>query len=154
MNQVYESIFKVVDDNLKQAGVSNDYKVSTFLADIGQNPHDIDLQRILLLDKEEFVEASYMVFMKRLPDPKELDFWKMEQHEETLKKRVMETISNSPTVMINYIHMLNCPYEIRESKLKQKLFGLLYGLTDKSYLREFGKKMPLFVQILIRRLFF
>ena len=50
MNQVYESIFKVVDDNLKQAGVSNDYKASTFLADIGQDPHDIDLQRILLLD--------------------------------------------------------------------------------------------------------
>ena len=154
MNQIYESIFSVVDDNLQQAGVSNDYKTSTFLADIGQHPHDIDLQRILCLDKDAFVEAAYVVFMKRLPDTKELAFWNMEQNEEALKKNVIQMISNSPTVMINHIQMQNCPYEIKESKMKQKIFGLLYGLTDKSYLREFGKKMPPFVQKIIRRVFF
>lgn len=154
MDVIYESIYKVVDGNLKKATVENEYKLSTLMADVGQKPQDIDLQKILHLQGDAFIEAAYMVIMKRLPDHKEMNYWMLEQDQELLKRNVIQAISNSGTVMINHIRLHNHPYIIKVSRLKRKLFELLYGLTDKSYLREFGKKMPMFMQKIIRKLFF
>ena len=60
---------------------------------------------------------------------------------------------NSSVVAINKIEFVNNPYFEQKKGLKYKVMGLLYGLTDKSFLREFGKKLPQPIQKVIRKVF-
>ena len=84
-----------------------------------------------------------------------MDFWEQRYDMETeaFQREVLQCIAGSSVVAINHIHIVDNPYFEQKRGLKYNMLGKLYGLTDKSSLREFGKKMPAPVQKLIRKVF-
>lgn len=153
--KVYAGLYDEVAGNLSKAGKNFEYKKSTFLSDVKGHPQEIDVSRYLHLSNPEFVEAIYVAALKRLPDDRTRDFWAGKYHlpAPQFQKEVLMCIAGSSVVAINQIRLENNPYFVQRRGLKYKTLGLLYGFTDKSYLREFGKKLPAPVQKIIRQLF-
>lgn len=152
---VYAEIYDVVAENLQQAETSFEYGKHTFLCDVASHPQEVHVSRFIHLPNPEFVQAVYVAALKRLPDDRTVDFWKMryELPKEEFQEQVLRCVADSSVVAINHIRFLDNPYFKQKIGLKYKLFGKLYGLTDKANLREFGKKLPQPAQRLIRKIF-
>lgn len=153
--EVYAKLYDVVSDNLKKCGKCYGYKKTTFLCDVMAHPQEIDVSEYLKLPNENFLEAIYVAALKRLPDDKIRDFWAERYHLPTpqFQQEVLKSIANSSVVAINGIRMKNNPYFVQKCGLKYKALGKLYYLTDKSILRELGKKLPAPIQKIIRKIF-
>lgn len=158
MNQttsVYAEIYDIVNENMNHSGKEFPYNKNTFLCDVGSHPQDICVSRYLQLSNEDFMEAMYVAALKRLPDDRTRAFWatKYDMPEEAFQKEVLQCLAKSSVVAINHIRLVDNPYFEQKRGFKYKTLGLLYGLTDKSNLREFGKKLPDPVQQVIRKVF-
>ena len=152
---VYAEIYDVVAENLRLAGKTFEYEKNTFLCDVESHPQDIRVSKYLHLSNPEFMQAIYVAALKRLPDERTVAFWskKYDLPAEEFQKEVLQCIARSSVVAINHIHLTDNPYFEQKRGFRYKLLGVLYGLTDKSSLREFGKKMPEPIQKLIRKIF-
>jgi len=153
--EIYGKIYDFVAENLEAAGQVPEYRKSTFLCDVGSDPDEVDVRKYLELPNDSFMEAVYVGALKRLPDERTTAFWKQREAEarETFQREVLQSIAGSSVVAINHISLTNNPYFEQKKGLRYHMLGLLYGLTDKSSLREFGKKLPEPVQKIIRRVF-
>lgn len=153
--EVYNSIYDIVAGKLEEEGERFGYRKSTFLCDVGMHPQNIDIARFLELDNHHFYEAIYVAVFRRLPEEKETVFWEGKEMlpREQFQKEVLKSIAGSSVVAINQIKLINNPYFSQKIGLKYHFMGTLYGLTDKSCLREFGKKLPQPIQNLIRKVF-
>lgn len=154
-NSVYGQIYDAVAGNLRWAGKTFDYEKSTFLCDVESHPQDVSVSKYLQLSNPEFVQAMYVAALKRLPNERTVAFWagKYDMPKEAFQREVLQCIARSSVVAINHIHLVDNPYFEQKRGLKYKTLGMLYGLTDKSSLRELGKKMPAPIQRLIRKVF-
>ncbi len=156
MNQeIYSRLYDVVQDNMKAAGRRFPYEKETFLCDVEAHPQKIDVSRYLELSNPAFMQAVHVAALKRLPEEKAVAFWERRYGEERerFQEEVLRSIAGSGTVAVNQIRLLHNPYFEQKRGIKYYGMGLLYGLTDKSSLREFGKKLPMPVQRMIRKLF-
>lgn len=153
--EVYAGIYDVVSGNMEAAGKQFGYGKSTFLCDVMSHPQDIAVSKYLELSNEEFMEAMYVAALKRLPDERTQKFWKEKYvlPKETFQREVLKCLAGSSVVAINHIRLKDNPYFVQKRGLRYKALGVLYGLTDKSNLREFGKKLPDPVQQIIRKVF-
>lgn len=153
--EVYAGIYDIVAGNRKAAGETFGYGKSTFLCDVMSHPQDIIVSKYLGLPNEEFMEAMYVAALKRLPDERTRTFWeeKYPLPKETFQREVLQCLADSSVVAINHIRLEDNPYFTQKRGLRYKTLGLLYGLTDKSNLREFGKKLPDPIQQIIRKVF-
>lgn len=153
--QVYEQLYDVVAENLQAAGKTFEYRKSTFLCDVNGHPQDIDVSKYLSLSNEEFFQAIFVAAYKRLPELKEQAAWEAQfaLPKDRFRAVVLKQIAGSSVVAINHMRLINNPYFKQKRGLRYKALGILYGLTDKSSLREFGKKLPRPVQKVIRKVF-
>ena len=151
----YAEIYDVVAENLRLARKTFEYEKKTFLCDVESHPQDICVSKYLHLSNPEFVQAIYVAALKRLPDERTVAFWskKYDLPADVFQKEVLQCIARSSVVAINHIHLTDNPYFEQKFGLRYKAMGMLYGLTDKSNLREFGKKLPEPIQRLIRKIF-
>uniref|UniRef100_UPI0040560025 hypothetical protein n=1 Tax=Acetatifactor sp. TaxID=1872090 RepID=UPI0040560025 len=153
--QVYEQLYDIVAENLQAADKNFEYRKTTFLCDVKGHPQDVDVSKYLHLSNEEFFQAIFVAAYKRLPEPKESTVWeeKYELPIAAFQTAVLRNVANSSVVAINHIKLINNPYFEQQRGLRYKVLGILYGLTDKSSLREFGKKLPQPIQKVIRKVF-
>lgn len=153
--RIYAGIYDKVAGNLSAFGGIFEYRRNTFLHDVGGHPQDVCVARYLELPNPEFMEAVYVAALKRLPDRRTVEFWagKYDMPREKFQQEVLRHIASSSVVAINHIRLIDNPYFQQRCGLKYRAMGLLYGLTDKSNLREFGKKLPVPVQKVIRKIF-
>lgn len=153
--EIYSGIYDIVSENLNNAGVEFEYRKSTFLKEAGSHPTEICVRDYLELSNEEFMEAMYQAAMKRLPEEKVRRFWraKYDLGREAFQEMFLRFLARSSVVAINRITFVDNPYFVQRKGLKYRAMGALYGLTDKSNLREFGKKLPAPIQKIIRKVF-
>ena len=153
--EVYESLYDIVSENLNNAGVDFEYRKLTFLREVGSHPTEIRVCDYLELPNEDFMEAMYQAAMKRLPDEKTYRFWsaRYDMPKEAFQKAFLKSLMNSSVVAINQVSFVENPYFEQRKGMKYRLMGSLYVLTDKSNLREFGKKLPGPIQKIIRKVF-
>lgn len=153
--QVYAGIYDRVAGNLSAGGGVFEYGKSTFLCDVGGHPQDVCVTRYLELSNPEFVEAVYVAALKRLPDRPAAEFWagRYDRPKEEFQREVLRCIANSSVAAINHVRLTDNPYFRQKRGIKHRALGLLYGLTDKSNLREFGKRLPGPLQKIIRKIF-
>lgn len=152
---MYEKLYDVVASNYLNAGKEIKYLKSTYLCDVGKHPQVIDVSEYLHLPNVEFAQSIFVTTFRRLPEGKECSKWNQmyELEKEEFQKLILRQVVNSSVVAINKIQFVNNPYFIQKRGLRYKAMGLLYGLTDKSFLREFGKKLPQPIQKIIRKVF-
>ena len=152
---VYTGIYDVVAENMRLADQTFEYEKSTFLCDVTSHPQNVCVSKYLDLPNPEFMQAIYVAALKRLPDERTVAFWteKYDMPKEVFQREVLQCIARSSVVAINHIHLVDNPYFEQKIGLKYRALGMLYGLTDKSSLREFGKKLPAPVQKVIRKVF-
>ena len=152
---VYDKLYTVVVDNMLATDREFEYKRQTFLCDVGNHPQVIDVSKYLTLDNEDFFQALFVGAFRRLPEMKEVANW--EQHfsepREVFQEKVLRKFAKSSVIAINHVYLDKNPYFKQKRGLRYKMLGVLYGLTDKSSLREFGKKMPQPIQKIIRKVF-
>lgn len=153
--QVYDRLYDVVAENYQAAGREFGYKKNTFLCDVEKHPRVIDVSGYLHLDNVDFLPAIFVAVFKRLPEEKELTCWesRYSQAKEQFQEAVLRSIAGSGVAAINRIELVNNPYFEQKKGFKYRMLGKLYGLTDKSSLREFGKKLPMPIQKIIRKVF-
>ena len=155
MAGVYETVFDTVAENMSAAGQAFPYNRETFLADVETSPQEIDVSRFLNLPNDKFFQAVYVTVFRRLPNEKTEKFWlgKTGEPVEVYQKKLLKAVNKSSVVAINHIRFINNPYFEQKRGLMYHVWGLVYGLTDKSFLRQFGKKLPMPIQRIIRRIF-
>ncbi len=153
--QVYDKLYDIVADNYKKAGQEFEYEKSTYLCDVEKHPRVIDVSKYLFLENQAFYQAIFVSVFKRLPENKETVVWenKYTLPKEQFQKEVLQSIAGSSVVAINRMELINNPYFEQKQGLRYRLLGKLYGLTDKSALRELGKKLPMPIQKVIRKVF-
>lgn len=152
---IYMGIYDTIAGNLKESGREFGYKRETFRCDVGSSPQEVEVSRFLELENEEFYQAVFVSAFKRLPEEKEfLRFRdKLGTDKRVFQKAVLKNIAGSSVFAINHMRMVDNPYFEQKRGVKYFLIGRLYGLTDKSSLREFGKKLPKPIQKIIRKVF-
>lgn len=152
---VYKQIYDIVAENMSAAGLDFEYGSSTFLCDVESHPQDICIPQYLGLQNLEFMEAVYVAAFKRLPDERTRHFWEERASlpKEEFQRQVLKSIAGSSVVAINHICLKDNPYFVQKRTLRTQCLGLLYGLTDKSSLRKFGKSLPMPIQKIIRKVF-
>ena len=152
---IYANLYDVVAENLEHANIEFGYKKSTFLCDTSSSPQLVDVSKYLEFENRTFFQAVFVAAFKRLPEDKEVQKWyeHMELPKEKFQEEFLRYVANSSVVAINHIQLINNPYFSHKRGLKYKAIGALYGLTDKSSLREFGKKLPAPIQKIIRKVF-
>ncbi len=153
--RVYEGIFDIVAENMTAADQAFGYYKSTFLCDVKGHPQEIDVSKYLHLPNEQFFQAVYVAAYKRLPEEKEEGPWaaKYSMPAEEFQAAALRSIAHSSVAAIHHMRLVNNPYFEQKKGVRYKALGILYGLTDKSSLREFGKKLPRPVQRVIRKVF-
>lgn len=153
--QVYAGIYDRVAENLAAGGGTFEYGRNTFLCDVGGHPQNVCVAGYLELSNPEFMEAVYVAALKRLPDRPTVEFWsgKYDMPREEFQREVLRCVANSSVAAINHVRLTDNPYFQTRQGVKYRALGLLYGLTDKSNLREFGKKLPAPLQKIIRKIF-
>lgn len=153
--EVYDRLYDLVSDNLIAAGKPVIYDKSTLLKDVESTPQEVDVSKYLELPNEAFLQGIFVNTFKRLPDEREAAAWAkhyaMPQKE--FQEAALRSLCRSSVVAINHIRFVNNPYFEQKRGLKYKVMGKLYGLTDKASLREFGKKLPMPIQKIIRKVF-
>ncbi len=151
----YAGIYDVVAGNMQQAGKTFEYEKNTFLCDVCSHPQNITVSKYTQLSNREFLQAIYVAAVKRLPERREEEFWaqKYNMPQAAFQEEVLRCLTASSVVAINHIRFVDNPYFEQKLGLKYKLLGRLYGLTDKSNLRELGKKLPQPIQKIIRKVF-
>lgn len=152
---LYAKLYDVVAENLQHANEDFGYEKTTFLYDVGSAPKEIDVAKYLELENAQFLQAVFVAAYKRLPEGEEVQKWseQVEMPKEQFQAAFLKYIANSSVVAINHMELINNPYFSHKRGLKYKAIGALYGLTDKSFLREFGKSLPAPVQKVIRKVF-
>ncbi|MBQ8189489.1 MAG: hypothetical protein IJZ44_06890 [Lachnospiraceae bacterium] len=153
--QIYAALYDVVSNNMATAGQQLEYQKTTFLCDVTRHSQTIDVSQYLHLENSLFLQAIYVAAYKRLPETNFCDKWESQL---SLDKKDFQTIflkhmTNTSVVAINHIRFINNPYFQQHTSVKYKVLGVLYGLTTKSSLREFGKKLPQPIQKIIRKIF-
>lgn len=153
--KVYEEIYNIVAENYHDAGMSFAYRKTTFLQDVNSHPQKIDVSQYVTLPNELFFQAIFVAAFKRLPEAEEAKRWKtqLELPKECFQRKFLKYIARSSVVAINHILLVNNPYFEQKRGLRYRFMGILYGLTDKSSLREFGKMLPAPIQKIIRKVF-
>lgn len=153
--QIYSGIYDIVAENLQIAGETFEYGKETFLCDVKSHPQVVDVSKYLSLPNSQFLQAVHVGVYKRLPEEKVVAVWKEKYGwpQEKFQEALLKTIEKSSVVAINHIQLVNNPYFEQHLGIRYKVLGILYGLTDKSFLREFGKKMPQPIQKIIRKVF-
>ena len=152
---IYGRLYDVVQGNMAAAGLDFPYRRETFLCEVEAHPQEVNVARYLELPNPVFMQAVHAAALKRLPEDKSAVVWKRrdEEPKEQFQEEVLRSVAASSVVAINHIRLVNNPYFEQKRGIKYHCMGLLYGLTDKSFLREFGKKLPMPVQKLIRKVF-
>lgn len=152
---VYSKLYDFTQEKMEAVGQKLPYEKETFLCEVGCPPQQIDVSRFLELSNPAFLQAVYTVVLKRLPEEREAAFWEQRygEPESLFQEEVLRSISNSSVVAINHIRLVHNPYFEHKKGIKYYCMGILYGLTDKSFLREFGKKLPMPIQKIIRKVF-
>ncbi len=155
MMNIYEVVYDTVSENMTNSGSQYSYNKETFLRDVGTPTHVIDVSKYTCLPNDKFYQALFVATMRRLPNSKaELVFEnKYTEPPKMFQVEVLKMLYRSSFAAINNIRFINNPYFNQSYKMRYKVFGLLYGLTDKSSLRQFGKKLPKPIQKVIRRVF-
>lgn len=152
---VYSCLYDIVEANMFSANETFEYSKNTFLCDVMAHPQEIDVFKYTKLSNRDFFEAVYVGVMKRCPDKKTIKYWerKFNDPKEKFQKEFLLYVERSTVTAINQIHFIGNPYFKQKCGIKYYFLGLLYGLTDKSNLREIGKKLPEPIQKLIRKVF-
>ena len=152
---IYELLYDEVLENLESAGHSFTYKKNTFLCDVESHPQVFDVSKCEHLCNEDFFQAVFVGVFKRLPEPKETAPWqdKFALPQDEFRADAIRNIANSGVVAINGIRFMDNPYYRQRIGLKYRVMSMLYGLTDKASLREFGKKLPQPIQKVTRKVF-
>ena len=152
---IYGGLYDVVQGNMDAAGLKFPYEKETFLCEVGAPPQEIDVSRYLELSNPVFMQAVHAAALKRLPEEKTAAFWEQRYGEsrEQFQEEVLRSVAGSSVVAINQIRLVRNPYFEQKRGIKYHCMGILYGLTDKSFLREFGKKFPMPLQKIIRKVF-
>lgn len=152
---IYGRLYDVVQGNMAGAGLTFPYEKATFLCEVKAHPQEIDVSRYLELSNPVFMQAVHAAALKRLPEEKTTAFWERRygEPEKGFQEEVLRSVAASSVVAINQIRLVNNPYFTQKRGIKYRCMGVLYGFTDKAFLREFGKKLPMPVQKLIRKVF-
>ncbi len=152
---IYGRLYDVMQGNMEAAGLKFPYERETFLCEVGAHPQEVDVARYLELSNPVFMQAVHAAALKRLPEEKTVAFWEQRYGEprEQFQEEVLRSVAGSSVVAINQIRLVHNPYFEQKKGIKYHCMGALYGLTDKSALREFGKKLPMPLQKLIRKVF-
>ncbi len=150
-----DKLYDVVAENYKNAGLEFNYRKNTYLCDVGKHPQVIDVSNYLELSNEDFAQAIFVAAYRRLPEQKECGGWieKYGWDRAEFQKDVLQHIVKVPVVAINHIRFINNPYFEQKMGFKYHAYGILYGLTNKSFLRELGKKLPQPIQKIVRKVF-
>jgi len=153
--QIYGQLYDIVAENFQGAGRKFEYEKSTFLCDVGSHPQNIDVSGYLGLPNPMFFQAVFVTAFRRLPEEKEINRWKVHfsKDQAAFQREFLQYIAHSSVAAINHISLTNNPYFKQKPGIRYRLLGALYGLTDKSSLREFGKKLPQPIQRIIRKVF-
>ncbi|MFG6357367.1 MAG: hypothetical protein K1W26_11195 [Acetatifactor sp.] len=152
---IYGRLYDLVQGNMEAAGQRFPYAKETFLCEVGGHPQRIDVSRFLELPNPAFLQAVHVAALKRLPEEKTVAYWERRYGEpqSRFQEEVLRSVAGSSVAAIHHIRLVNNPYFEHKKGLKYHCMGILYGLTDKSSLREFGKKLPMPIQRLIRKVF-
>lgn len=152
---IYGRLYDVMQGNMEAADLKFPYERETFLCEVGAHPQEVDVARYLELPNPVFMQAIHAAALKRLPEEKTAAFWEQRYGEprEQFQEEVLRSVASSSVVAINQIRLVNNPYFEQKKGIKYHCMGALYGLTDKSALREFGKKLPMPLQKFIRKVF-
>lgn len=152
---IYDKLYDVVEENLIEAGKTFGYEKDTFLCDVGEHPRAVVVSKYMDLDNPKFFQAVFVGAFKRLPEEKELAPWreKYALPKEIFQEQVLRMVEGASVTAINHMEIVDNPYFKQAKGIKYHLLGMLYGLTDKSFLREFGKTLPEPIQKIIRKVF-
>lgn len=153
--KIYGKIYRIVSDSLNAADRPFEYSRITFLSNIGNHPQQIDISKYLALSNPDFFQSVYTAVYSRLPDQKTSDEWerKFQRTRQEFQRAFLLYVTKSNVAAINHIQFIHNPYFTQHTGIRYKALGCLYRLTDKSSLRELGKKLPTPIQNVIRKVF-
>ncbi len=152
---IYGRLYDVVQGNMEAAGVKFPYERETFLCEVEAHPQEIDVSRYLELPNPVFMQAVHAAALKRLPEERTVAFWegRYGEPQKQFQEEVLRSVAGSSVVAINQIRLVHNPYFEQKRGIRYHCMGALYGLTDKAFLRELGKRLPMPLQKLIRKVF-
>lgn len=119
---VYGKIYDMTEHYMSELEVQIPYSKAVFLTSIAHKANEVDVNRWIHFEGEDFINAAYLQLLKRFPTKQDLIYW---ERQSDYKEKLIVTIVNSMEFIRLRIRVLNMPYQIdiRNNKLKRKLYG-------------------------------
>ena len=153
--EIYGKLYDGVAEKLAAAGRSFGYCRAALTCNTGMHPRIIDVSRYEGLSNRDYFQAAFVGAFKRLPEEQEEHPWQQhyDEPEQEFRTRVWTVLTRSTVFAIQHMELTENPYVTFHKGLRYRLLGLMHGLTTRSNLRTFGKRLPAPIQKLIRKLF-
>lgn len=154
MNDVYEKIYDIVENNILDQGGDFTYTKAAFLFEANRECNELDFLKLLKLNNQEFFEAAYLGMLGRLPDDGAYKSW--DHHiknmaSQAFQERLTKSILSSNEFKLKGIVIKNCIYAL--NSVDNNIHGSVNSkIAIYSILHKVYKKLPLKIRLIIRRI--
>ncbi len=146
--KIFCGIFSEVDEILKQHDMDMNCQVESFLANLSMEPRRVDVEKLLPLSGDAFVQAAHYACFQKLATREFLSAMQGKSQEEILR-----AISREGAFTIRGMELVNNPFFEQKQGPREKMLLLASGIKNSIFLRKMAKKMPRSLQDKIRSLF-
>lgn len=159
MSQIYSNLYDIVNQRMSESGGTLLCSKEAFMVMTQSEPGIMDGKQLISLENDVFIEAVYLTYLKRLPDPQSRQMWQYYAHHKERKqfqRMLIDSVLDSDEAITkgsSFIH--NCVTELTMRDWKALEVGNVQKeinptLKDKLY--KVYEKMPIRLQIVIRKI--
>ena len=147
---IYSKLYDIVETNMQENGLDMSFGKNAYLKTIELKPKDVNILNFIELCNEEFVQAAYISLLRRIPDKKAVEQWRMRDNDYSksdFQKAVINSLMRSEEFLFKGVIVHNNIYS--ENVIQQQI---VVGETDEMpnlYVIKLTKlyhKMPRFIK--------
>lgn len=91
---IYSKLYDIIETNMQENGLTMSVGKGAYLKTMEIKPEDVNILNFIELDNEEFVQAAYIGLLRRVPDKKAIEDWKIRSNDYS-KRDFQKTVINS-----------------------------------------------------------
>ncbi len=147
---VYSKLYDIVETNMRENGLDMSFGKNAYLKTIELKPKDVDILNFIELCNEEFIQAAYIGLLRRIPDKKAVEQWRMrsnELSERDFQKAVINSLMKSEEFLFKGVIVHNNIYS--ENVIQQQIVVDETDEMPNLYVIKLTKlyhKMPRFIK--------
>lgn len=152
--KVYSDLYDLVESNMQNSDLDMFFSKDAYMKTIELNPKEVDILKLVELNNEGFIQAAYIGLLRRVPDEKAIQQWKLKSNncsKREFQRMVINSIMKSDEFLYKGVIVRNNIYS--ENILQQQIILNQADDSPNLYMIKLYKiyhKLPNFIKKIAR----